>query len=87
MPEAPKVSLGYPHVEKLIDSEDFDEVNRSFQAAYQQLDKLAKEKGGVRKSQEARAAMRALEKCSELLKELLKVKYRLQEELKAKAKK
>lgn len=87
MAEAPKPSLGYPRVEKLIDSEDFDEINRSFQQAYTGLEKIAKEKRGLGKGKEAKKAMRALEKCSELLKELLQIKYRLQEELKKQAKK
>lgn len=87
MPETQKPSLGYPFVEKLIDSEDFDNVNRAFKEAYENLEKIAKEKGGVKKSGEAKKAMRALEKCSELLKELLQLKYRLQDELKKQAKK
>ncbi|MBI4125802.1 MAG: hypothetical protein HY609_04710 [Deltaproteobacteria bacterium] len=87
MADAPKPSLGYPHVEKLIDSEDFDEINRSFQKAYADLEKISKEKRGLGKGKEAKQAMQALEKCSELLKELLQIKYRLQEEIKKQAKK
>lgn len=87
MADAPKPSLGYPHVEKLIDSEDFNEVNRSFQKAYADLEKVSKAKGGLGKGREAKKAMRALEKCSELLKELLQIKYRLAEEIKKQAKK
>ncbi len=82
-----KPSLGYPHVEKLIDSEDFNQVNRIFKEAYEGLDKISKEKGGLRKSKEAKKAMQALEKASELLKELLKMKYRLQEEVSKQSKK
>ncbi|MDO8494177.1 MAG: hypothetical protein Q7S68_02445 [Deltaproteobacteria bacterium] len=76
-----KATLGYPLVEKLIDSEDFNEVNKAFQSAYKDLESLSKVKGGLRKSGEAKKAMVALEKASELLKELLKIKYRLQEEV------
>lgn len=87
MADVQKPSLGYPNVENLIDSEDFEKVNRAFKNAYEGLEKISKEKGGVRKSKEAKKAMGALEKCSELLKELLRVKYRLQEELKKETKK
>lgn len=87
MVDTPKPSLGYPHVEKLIDSEDFEEVNRSFQETYTGLEKIAKERRGLGKGKEARLAMRALEKCSELLKELLQMKYRIHEEVTRQAKK
>ncbi|MDZ4224933.1 MAG: hypothetical protein U1D33_03405 [bacterium] len=43
------------------------------------MEKLSKSKGGLKKAKEAKKAMKALENVSELLKELLKVKYRLQE--------
>lgn len=87
MPETPKPSLGYPNVEKLIDSEDFNQVNRIFNETYEKLEKISKDKRGLGKGKEAKKGMRALEKCSELLKELLQMKYRLQEELKKQAKK
>lgn len=86
MANAQKPSLGYPHVEKLIDSEDFGEINKAFKSAYERLEEISKEKGGVRKNKEAKKAMQALEKASELLKELLQIKYRLQEELGRQAK-
>lgn len=69
----------YPNIEKLIDSEEFDELNQAFSLAYQQLEKASKEKKGLKTPKEARKAMHALEKVIELLKELLKVKYKLQE--------
>ena len=81
MAERRQTSLGYPNIEKLIDSEDFQDVNRSFSKAYQELEKLSKSKGGLKKAKEAKKAMKALENVSELLKELLKVKYRLQEQI------
>ena len=87
MVETAKPSLGYPHVEKLIDSEDFGQINAAFKNAYEKLEKMSKEKGGLRKSGEAKKAMKAIEKALELLKELLKMKYRLQEELSRQAKK
>lgn len=87
MAQPQRASLGYPNIEKLIDSEDFAAVNKAFKNAYEDLEKLARAKGGLRKSKEAKKAMHALEKCSELLKELLQIKYRLQEELKKQPKK
>lgn len=77
----------YPNIEKLIDSEHFDELNRSFTLAYQELEKMAKVKKGLKVQKEARKAMQAFEKVVELLKELLKVKYRLQEEVAKREKK
>lgn len=87
MAEAPQPSLGYPHVEKLIDSEDFEGVNHAFQKCYADLEKIAKAKRGLGKAKEAKKAMRALEKCSELLKKLLQIKYQLAEEIKKQAEK
>lgn len=87
MAQNQKPSLGYPHIEKLIDSEDFNQINKTFKETYEKLEKVAKAKRGLGKGNEAKKGMRALEKCSELLKELLQIKYRLQEELKKQAKK
>ena len=80
-------TLGYPHVEKLIDSEDFSQLNRDFETAYNGLEKIAADKSGMKTKKEAKKAMRAIEKVSELLKELLQIKYRLQEEIKGSEKK
>lgn len=77
---------GYPAVEKLIDTEDFDELNQAFEAAYEELHDIAKRKKGLRTQREAKKAMRSLELTMDLLRELLAIKYRLQEEAK-KAKK
>ena len=40
MVETAKPSLGYPHVEKLIDSEDFGQINAAFKNAYEKLEKM-----------------------------------------------
>lgn len=81
MANGAKTTLGYPRVEKLIDSEDFDEINSSFKKAYEDLESASRQKGGLKKGQAAKKGMLALEKAAELLKELLKIKYRLQEEV------
>ena len=66
----------YPAIEKLVDSEDFEALNASYGKAYDELEKLAKEKG-VGGSRDAKKAMRALERVMDLLKYLLRLKYEL----------
>jgi hypothetical protein len=69
----------FPEIEKLIESEDFDRINKSFTAAYEELEKLGKSKGGLGKSRDAKKAMRAIERVMDLLRELLKVKFQIQQ--------
>lgn len=78
---------GYPAVEKLIDTEDFNEINAAFEAAYGELLGISKKKKGMKLQREAKKAMRALELTMDLLRELLAIKYRLQEEAARKSKK
>ena len=80
-------TTNYPYIEKLIDSEDFTAINQAFTGAYRDLEKISKEKKGLRKNSDAKMAMKALEQVMELLKELLRIKYRLQQELAAQQKK
>ena len=87
MAQPAQTSVGYPEIEKLIDSEDFNKLNASFADAYQKLEKISKEKKGLGKNRDAKKAMKALENIAELLKELLKIKYRLQEQVSKQAKK
>lgn len=72
------MSAGYPAVEDLIDSEDFDRVNETFERAYNELDKMSQSKGGLKSKNEVRSAMKAIENVMDLLRELLSIKYRLQ---------
>ncbi|MBI4365562.1 MAG: hypothetical protein HY543_01965 [Deltaproteobacteria bacterium] len=72
------LSAGYPAVEDLIDSEQFDPLNQTFERAYQALEEIARHKRGLRKSRDARKAMRAIERVMDLFRELLAIKYRLQ---------
>lgn len=76
------VSAGYPAIEKLIDSEDFSKVNAAFERTYNDLSSEAKVKRGLKKSRDAKKAMRAIELTINLFKELLEIKYRIQELLK-----
>lgn len=76
-------SLGYQMIERLLENEDFTALNKSFADAYQRLEKLmADREAGLKKQKDARKAMRAYELTTDLIKELLKVKYQL---LKSKA--
>ena len=70
---------GYPAVEKLIDTENFDEVNGAFEDAYAQLAVIAKKKGGMKTQRDIKRAMKALELTMDLFRELLSIKYKLQE--------
>lgn len=71
---------GYPAVERLIDTEDFEGINAAFEQAYVELDEIARTKRSIKKQKDARKAMKALELTMDLFRELLAIKYRLQEE-------
>src|SRR3989338_8142968 len=77
-----KPSLGYPHIEQLIDYEDFSKLNTAFEKTYHTLETLAQSKKGLKKSREALKGMKAIERVTQLLRELLEVKYRMQEAVK-----
>ncbi len=72
--DEPRFIPRYPAIEKLIDSEDFDAINKNFGTAYEGLEKLAKQKG-LGSASDARKAMLALEKAMDLMAYLLKLKY------------
>ncbi len=71
------LTAGYPRIEKLIETENFDEVNKSFGAAYEELNKIAKAKRGLGQGKSAKKAMRSFELTMDLFKELLKLKYQI----------
>ncbi len=78
-PKGKILSAGYPAVEDLIESEDFAAINAVFEKAYQDLEAIARQKGGLgRKSREAKKSIQAIEIVMDLMKELLAIKYRLQ---------
>ena len=81
-PKGASVSAGYPSIEKLIDTEDFNSVNSTFESAYKELANVAKVKRGLKKSREAKKAMLAIELTMNLFKELLEIKYKIAEMLK-----
>lgn len=76
--------IGYPAVEKLIETEDFKDINEAFEAAYEELIIIQKRKKGLKTQRDSKRIMRALELTMELLRELLAIKYRIIEEKKAK---
>jgi hypothetical protein len=78
--EAQYGQAGYPAVEKLIDTEDFDELNETFETAYEELFEISKKRKGLKTRRDAKKAMKALELTLDLFRELLAIKYKLQEE-------
>ncbi len=76
-PQAAPQSYGYPAVEALIDSENFEPINQSFAKAYGALNDVVKKKKGMKTVAEAKQAMRAIDRVVELFKELLSIKYEL----------
>lgn len=66
---------GYPRIEKLLDSEDFEPLNKSFTQSYEELEKISRQKAGLNKSKQAKKAMRAYQLVMDLFKELLRLKY------------
>ena len=69
----------FPEIERLIESEDFDGINKTLSEAYEKLEKISAGRGGLGKSKDDRRAMKAIEKVMDLLRELLKLKYQMAE--------
>lgn len=78
-PKGKVLSAGYPTVEDLIDCEDFEPINTDFEAAYAKLEELSRKQGGLKTSKDAGKAMRSIEMVMDLLRELLSIKYSLQD--------
>lgn len=71
-------SLGYERIEGLLENENFAPLNTSFAAAYEKLEKIMSDtSAGLKKQKGAQKAMKAYELTTELLNELLKIKYQL----------
>ncbi len=64
----------YPEIERIVDSEDFTQINEHFGQAYEALEAVSKQ-NGMGKARDAKKAMKALEQVMDLLKYLLKLKY------------
>lgn len=68
-------SLGYPIMEQLLESEQFDAVNTSFSQGYEKLEKIMNDRSaGLKKQKEAEGSLKAYELTVELIKELLQIK-------------
>ena len=78
------LTIHYPAVERLVATEDFARINKDFTSTYKELEKMSPE-GGMGKASKARKAMAALERTMELLRDILKLKYRLAQLHEAKA--
>ncbi len=76
------LTAGYPRIEVLIETENFDQVNKSFGTSYEELIKISKQKSGLGKGKSAKKGMRAYELAMDLFKELLKLKYQMMEAMK-----
>ena len=79
-PDSQYGQAGYPAIEKLIDTEDFNELNAAFEVAYSDLMEISKSKKGLKTQKDAKKIMKSLELTLDLLRELLAIKYRLQEQ-------
>ncbi|MBX7149077.1 hypothetical protein K1X76_08315 [bacterium] len=77
--QSPQIpAMRYPAIEKLIETEAFEPVNRSFTTTYEMLERFLKDKsGGLKKQGQIRQALKAYDLTTDLIKELLKVKQEL----------
>jgi len=75
--KGPVLTAGYPAVERLIETEDFGDINTVFERAYNDLSEVARVKRGLKRSREAKKAMKSIELVMALFKELLEIKYRI----------
>lgn len=73
-----KERLGYPLMEKLIETEGFEKINQTFSACYDTLERMLKNKtGGLGRQKLIRQALQAYDLTIDLIRELLKVKYQM----------
>lgn len=78
VPSSKPGNIGYPIIEKLIETEDFSKVNQTVSACYDLLERMLKNKaGGLKKQKAIRAGLRAYDLTIDLIRELLKTKYEL----------
>ena len=71
-----KIPLGYPVIEKLIETENFSRVNQTVSACYDKLEKMLKGKsGGLSRQKAVGGALKAYDLTIDLLRDLLKIKY------------
>lgn len=67
---------GYPLIQNLIETENFEKVNKSMSEAYDTLERQLKQKtGGLKKQKAIRQALKSFDLTIDLIRELLKTKY------------
>ncbi|MBU4485230.1 hypothetical protein KKA47_07420 [bacterium] len=71
------LSIGYPKMEKLLDTEDFEKFNEIFGHVYDELSVVAKKKRGLKKGRDATKAMKSIDLMIKLVEELLQLKYKI----------
>lgn len=77
-PKGNQTGLGYPTIETLIETENFESVNKTFGEAYENLESIhADVSAGVKKQKAARKAMQAYELTTQLMNELLQIKQEI----------
>lgn len=70
--------LGYPIMEKLIETEDFAKVNKTMSVCYDTLERMLKAKSsGLQKKKHIRQALKAYDLTIDLIRDLLKIKYEI----------
>lgn len=70
--------LGYPHIEKLIEFEQFDGINKSFAESYDKLEIIYNDASTpLKKKKAAEKAMKSYELTTQLINELLHLKKEL----------
>lgn len=75
--------IQFPEITKLLQTEEFEKVNKDFSRAFEELEKISKN-NGLKKAATARKGMKGIEKTLDLLRELLRNKYAMQEKEKGK---
>lgn len=70
--------LGYPKIEEILESENFEPINKSFSEAYDKLEIIHQDgSSGLKKQKAAKKAMQSYELTISLLNELIQLKYQL----------
>jgi|APSaa5957512535_1039671.scaffolds.fasta_scaffold249987_2 hypothetical protein len=83
-----KSKLGYDHIEELIETEQFDGINKSFSDAYDKLETLMKDATApLKKKKGAQKAIKSYELTVELINELLIIKKEMLKHREQEAKK
>lgn len=71
-------SAGYPIIEKLIETEDFNKVNKTISASYDTLERMQKNKtGGLKRQKAVRQALKSYDLTIDLIRYLLKTKHEM----------